>query len=276
MTEGGALRILCCCSTWQGATDYGWLRAFRRAGHSVNQCPGQRVFPAGWRSPALRLLRRATAPLLLADYQRALIAAARAQRPDLFFVFKGTFVTPQSIAAVQRLGAVAINVYPDVSFTVHGRLIPLALPLYDWVFTTKSYGVADLARELGVTRASFLPHGFDPETHAPVALDEMDARFYACDAVFVGTWSPKKEALLRRVKERLPGLALKIWGEGWRRSALVGSAECCTVIGREYAKAITGAKINIAMLAKNGRSLFRRPHDDAQLRDSRDGRLHAA
>jgi spore maturation protein CgeB len=250
MSEGGALRILCCCSTWQGATDYGWLRAFRRAGHSVHNVPDSEFIPAGWRSPALRLLRRAAAPLLLADYQRALLAAARTLEPDLFFVFKGAYVAPQTVAAIRRLGAVAINVYPDVSFTVHGRLIPKALPLYDWIFTTKSYGVADLARELGVTGASFLPHGFDPETHAPVALDDVETQRFGCDAAFVGTWSPKKEALLRRAKQRLPGLALKIWGQGWDRSGLSGEAENCAILGREYAKAITAAKINLAILSE--------------------------
>jgi hypothetical protein len=248
--EAASLRILSCCNTWQGATDYGLLRAFRRAGHSVHNVSDSEFFPSAWRSPALRLLRRAATPLLLRDYQRALIEAARATRPDLLFVFKGTFVAPETVAAVRRLGAVAINVYPDVSFTVHTPLIPRALPLYDWIFTTKSYGVADLARELGVTRASFLPHGYDPETHAPVVLDDGETGVYGCDAAFVGSWSPKKEALLRRAKERLPGLALNIWGEGWRRAALAEAMRARGVYGREYAKAIMGAKINIAILSE--------------------------
>lgn len=248
---GPVLRILASCNTWQGATDYGFLRAFRRAGHSVVNLPDSEFFPAGWRSPALRLLRRAAAPFLLGDYQRALIDAAQALRPDLFFVFKGSFVTPQTVDAVRRLGAVAINVYPDVSFTVHGALIPDALPRYDWVLTTKSYGVADLAREIGMTRASFLPHGFDPETHSPVALDARERGIYGCEASFVGTWSPKKEAVMRGLRERLPRMALKIWGNGWERATSVaGATTLRAVLGREYAKAITGAAINIAMLSE--------------------------
>lgn len=249
-SDGGALRILSCCNTWQGATDYGFLRAFRRAGHSVVNVSEAEFFGAGWRSPALRLLRRAAMPLLLQDYQRALIAAAQALRPDLLFVYKGTFVAAATIDAVKRLGAVAINVYPDVSFTMHGALIPKALPRYDYILTTKSFGVADFARDLGVTRASFLPHGYDPETHFPAILDEQEAGVYGCDAAFIGSWSPKKEALLRHVRERLPRLDLKIWGEGWgRASGLAGATIGRPVVGREYAKAITGAKINIALLS---------------------------
>ncbi len=244
-----SLRILASCHNWQGATDYGFIRAFRRAGHSVLNLPDTDYTPAGWRARPLRLLRRLTLPLMAADYQRALIEAAAAMRPHLFFVYKGTLVDADTVDAIRRLGAVAINVYPDVSFTVHGRYIPRALPRYDWVLTTKSYGVADLARELGVDRASYLPHGFDPETHAPMALDASDEAAYGCDAAFIGTWSPKKEALLLGLKQRLPSLSLKIWGNQWEharelRQSIVGGP----VVSREYAKAIASAAINIAIL----------------------------
>jgi spore maturation protein CgeB len=244
-----ALRILSSCNTWQGATDYGFLRAFRRAGHSVVNLSESEFFPGGWRHASLRLLRRMAKPLLLRDYQRALVGAAETLRPHLLFVYKGTFVAPETIDAIRRLGAVAINVYPDVSFTVHGALIPRSLPRYDWIFTTKSYGVADLARELGVSRASFLPHCYDPETHFPAALDAQEASRYGCDAVFIGSWSPEKEALLRAARERLPRLALTIWGNGWEHApALADAIVGRPVLGREYAKAITGARINIALL----------------------------
>jgi spore maturation protein CgeB len=123
------------------------------------------------------------------------------------------------------------------------------LPHYDWILTTKSYGVADLARELGVVRASFLPHCYDPETHFPALLDVEEARLYGCDSAFVGSWSPKKEQLLRIARERLPRLAMKIWGNGWERATtLAGATMRRPVLGREYAKAIAGAKIDIALL----------------------------
>jgi spore maturation protein CgeB len=246
----GALRILSSCNTWQGATDYGFLRAFRRAGHSVLNLSESEFFPGGWRLVALRLLRRMARLLLLRDYQRALVEAAATLRPHLFFVYKGTFVAPETIDAIRRLGAVAINIYPDVSFTVHGALIPRSLPRYDWIFTTKSYGVADLTREIGVSHASFLPHCYDPETHFPAALDAEEASEHACDAVFIGSWSPKKEELLRRARERMPRLGLRIWGNGWEGATeLADAATRRPVLGREYAKAITGAKINIALLS---------------------------
>jgi len=245
------LRILTSCSIWQGAADYGLLRALRRAGHSVTNLPDSDFIP-NWRTPWLRAARRLLRPVLAAEYRRALLQAARELKPDVFLAYKGTYVDAEAVAAIGRSGAVTLAILPDVSFTIHGPIIPRALPVFDWVFTTKSFGPGDLAREIGVTRASFLPHCFDPETHHPVTLDARDAQLYACHAAFIGAWSPKKEALLTLARPRLAGLDVKIWGARWEQAskALAPLIMKRPVFGQEYAKAVTGAKINIALLTE--------------------------
>jgi hypothetical protein len=246
-----SLRILAVSATWLGATDYGYVRAFRRAGHSVAVVPESEYFPGHWASVPLRALRRLALPSIVRDFQAHLLAEARRLEPDLFFVFKGSYVEPQSIDAIRAMGAIAINVYPDVSFRSHGPYLPRALPKYDWIFTTKSYGVADLLHELGIISASFMPHGYDPEVHAPVTLDHCDRARYGCDASFIGTWSPKKEALLTSLKRALPHLDLKIWGHQWDRAQALGAAVVGQpVTGREYAKAVTASLVNIAILSE--------------------------
>jgi spore maturation protein CgeB len=249
---GARLRILTCCHSWEGATDYGFLRAFRRAGHSVVVVSDADYFPYRWSGLALRMLRRLGQRHASAEFQRALIDEARRLRPELLFVYKGALIEAETIDAIRALGAVAINVYPDVSFTVHGPLLPKSLRRFDWIFTTKSYGVGDLEREIGVRNASFMPHGYDPEVHAPVALDDKDRAKFVCDASFIGTWSPKKEALLRAVRQTLPELKLKIWGNQWERAGggLGSWVMSEPILGREYAKAIAATAINIAILSE--------------------------
>src|SRR5947208_1820719 len=68
------MRILAVSHTWQGANDYAFVRAFRRAGHSVVVVSDEVFVPAGWRQPALKAARRLALPLMVADYQQALIA----------------------------------------------------------------------------------------------------------------------------------------------------------------------------------------------------------
>lgn len=247
------LRILAVSEVWQGSNAYAFVRAFRRAGHSVQVLADETFQPTGWKNPLLRALRRAAAPLIVKDFTAAVKNACETFRPHLLFVFKGVMVTAEAIKLAQRHGAVAINFWPDVSFQVHGGLIPQALPCYDWIFTTKTFGIADIASQLGVTAASYLPHGFDPETHRPLQLSEDDRKTYECDASFIGAWSPHKERLIAALLRIHPRINLKIWGVYWTKSTdpmVLPAIIDRPVLGDEYAKAIVASKINLAILSE--------------------------
>jgi spore maturation protein CgeB len=248
--RGVLVRILAMSTLADGANDFSFVRAFRRAGHSVVAVSPDWFVPRGWRPFGLRALRRALTPVLVREYNAALVAAARAQRPDLFFVFKGTYVTGETVSTLRAGGAVAINFFPDISFLDHGPWIPKAVPHYDWIFTTKSFGIDELRTTLGFERASFLPHAFDPEIHAPIRLSASDTDRLGCDISFIGSWSPKKESLLAYVAQSLPHRTIRIWGENWGRSrGLPGSViEGHPVFGTEYAKAIRASKVCLALL----------------------------
>ena len=250
MTDDPPLRILAVAETWQGSNAYAFVRAFRRAGHSVSVLPDEWFAASGWQSRPMKAARRLLWPMILREATHAAIREAELFRPHLFFVFKGIMVSPEAIRAVQARGGVAINFWPDTSFVDHGRTATRALPCYDWIFTTKTFGPADLHTRFEIANASFLPHGFDPETHRPTAMDDEAAALYGCDASFIGTWSPKKEALLSALLSALPGLNLKIWGSQWERAGEMVRRHAAgrPVFGAEYAKAIAGSKINIAIL----------------------------
>lgn len=253
MTEPrNPLRILAVSESWQGGNSYALVRAFRRAGHSVSVIDSASYLPTGWQRRALRALRRAIGPVLVAEYSRALIAEAKHLRPHLFFVFKGSYVTVEAMNAIKGMGAVAINFYPDVSVVTHGRYIPQSLRLYDWVFTTKTFGLGDMERLLGIRNASFLPHAFDPEVHRPFSLDKSDLERYTADVSFIGTWSPKKERLLQHLYDSLPHVRLRIWGAQWEKAStrLRNAIEQQAVLGAEYAKCIRASRINLGLLSE--------------------------
>jgi spore maturation protein CgeB len=245
------LRILAVADIWQGSNAYAYVRAFRRMGHSMRVVPPENFFPL-WQRKQMRALRRMLEPMLVREYESALIAEAEELRPHLFFVFKGRYVTHDAIRTIRRQGAVAINIYPDVSFLAHGKYLPAALPAYDWIFTTKSFGVRDMERLLGMRQVSFLPHSYDPETHAMVELDADDLVKYGCDVSFIGTWSPKKQSLLEYIRREMPSIRLRIWGAQWEqaRATLESSIEGQGVFGCEYAKAMRGSKTNLAILSE--------------------------
>jgi spore maturation protein CgeB len=247
------LRIICNSELWLGANCYAFVRALRRGGHSVHVLPEGEFAAASWRNPVLRAMRWAATPLVIRDYTRAVHDLCASVRPHLLFIVKGRMVTAEAIEAAQAAGAVAINYWPDVSVKVHGSLIPRALPHYDLVFTTKSFGVADMAREAGVTRASFLPCAFDADTHHPMRLDRADFQRFGCDVSFIGTWSPKKEAMLATLRQRVGTDCIKVWGAQWDRvgpdfdKAILTNAYA---VGSEYAKAISATRVNLAILSE--------------------------
>lgn len=246
------LRILMVSHTWLGANDYSYVRAFRRAGHSVSVVSDEGYFASNLTNPWLRAARRVSAPLMAADYQKALLTEAAALQPHLFFVFKGTNVKADTVAAIKSMGAIAINFYPDVGIKSESPNIAHALPVYDWVFTSKSFRVLELKRSFGAANASFLPHAYDPEVHVSLELDADDFAKYTCDVGFVGTWSPKKERILAAVMDAMPSLGLKIWGNQWdrARSSFGGSLMRRPANGLEYAKAMRGSAICLALLVE--------------------------
>lgn len=253
--EARHFRILCIGETWFGSDARAAFAAFRRLGHSVHVLDENSYVSIQWQSTIAKGLRKVFKPLFVNELKRGAVAFASHFKPDCLFVFKGNWVHPELIEFCRQKNIVAVNYYPDVSFLTHGSYIPRALPLYDRVFTTKSYGVGDMKRELGVHRSDFLPPGYDPELHRPLVLNERDRKRYECDVVFIGTWSPKKEQLLASLCSALPNVRVKIWGCQWNKShssVLAKSIMGTEVTGDEYTKAICGASICLGLLSEAG------------------------
>lgn len=246
------LRILAVADLWQGSDGYAYIRALRRLGHSVRVVPSEHFVPADWERLPFRALRRLLSPLFVREYTTALIKAAQEMQPHLFFVFKGRYVSAQAVSAIRNLGVTAINFYPDVSFLAHGSYLPQALPLYDWIFQTKTFGINDLVQQLNVRHSSFLQPSFDPEVHYPVTLTAVEQEQLAADVCFIGTWSPNKQKWLEAIAQRLPNIKLRVWGSQWtgRSPHLANAIEGRHILGLEYTKAIAASKINLGLLSE--------------------------
>jgi hypothetical protein len=229
------------------------MKALRRAGWDVSVVPEWEYVPVKWRSVGMRALARLIRRFAAHEFNRELLIQADRQRPEFLLVFKGPFVSPTTLDQLRKIGLRTYCFYPDNSFFAHGPRIPRALPNYDWVFTAKSFGVEDMRNRLGVTRASVLLHGFDPDLHRPIPLTVSDAAVYGCDVSFIGTWSPKKEKLLTALKRNRPATHLRIWGEQWHKARAgelreaIGGHE---VVGEQYVRAIRASRINIAILSE--------------------------
>ena len=251
-TNERPLRVLIVCELWQGSDSYAMARAFRRAGHSVTIVSEDTFGGPSWVNPALKLARRVLRPLIVRDFNETLARKAEELQPHILFVCKGAMVTPSAIQRAKAAGAWVAMWWPDVSFFAHGPYIPRVVPHYDWIFTTKTFGLRDLETRFGVRSASFMPHAFHPEVHRKFRCDASDYERYACDVSFIGTWSPKKQALLEALTDRRPDIKLKIWGAQWDKAGpkLKRWLVERETIGAEYAKAIRLSSINLGILSE--------------------------
>jgi len=172
--------------------------------------------------------------------------------PHLVLVFKGPFVIRETVLRWKKLGIPVVNYFPDVSMTAHGKHIPECIPHFDFIFTTKSFGVDDLKNKFHypTDRIHFIPHGFDPMIHRKI--DELEKSF-KCDASFIGTFSPHKDRYLAALQSAMPNLDLRIWGGNWYQSkneVLKSSIQGIGVHGDLFAMAINQSDINIALLSE--------------------------
>jgi glycosyltransferase involved in cell wall biosynthesis len=248
-------RVLFVGEQWGGSNAASVERALRRAGHIVAVVDPQVLRLDNDPPFHLRVARRLLRRWLLEEVGRQVVMTAKSFAADLMVVYKGNLLPRWALEAVKARGVYCFNVWPDVSVTVHGSEIPECLPLYDRIFTTKSFGPRDL-RALGITTPTeFMPDVYDPDLERMVTPQESDLATMGCDASFIGTWSPKKTQYLRTVVERAPEVRLRVWGTQWASRAnslgkLAGALEGHSVVGDLYALAIACTAVNLGLLSE--------------------------
>lgn len=249
------VKILCVGPLWRGSDAGALFKALSRIGCIIEVIDENYYIPLN----GVRLTTKALSKILrdtyIKDFNLQIEKVANQFKPDLCLIYKGAFILPETIRHIKSLQTRLINFYPDVSFHTHGKHLPLTLPLYNHIFTTKTFGLEDMKNQLGITNTSFIPHGFDPEIHRP--LKEVDSpEYYFSDVSFIGTWSKKKENFLHYIIQNIPNLNLKIWGGGWKNSEsklLKSFIQGTTISGDLYALAINNSKINLGILSEQVR-----------------------
>ena len=251
MQTMSSLRILAVAERTYGLNGASYVSAFRRLGHSVLVVDEGDFFAPGLQNRVMRAMRRLAFPMLARDFNAFLQAEIVRFEPDVLFVFKGPMVRPDTIDAAKANGTVTVNYYPDTGYASHSPLLPLALPRYDWCFTSKSFGPRDYLEQLGTSNCSYLPHSFDPEIHRPIELSGQDIARYRADLGFVGAWSQKKQSLVQAASRAHPDLSFNLYGGGrWFRhiGELPGIKLHGQVLALEFSKACAGAGINLGLL----------------------------
>jgi spore maturation protein CgeB len=246
------LKILCVGPQWRGSNAAALFKAFSRLGYLVDVVDENYYINLNNRKLLTKIIDKVFFSQHVLEFNEAVSRSVDIFKPDLILVYKGAFVLPDYLKQWKSNGPV-VNVYPDVSFRSHGKYLPHTLPLYDWVFTTKTFGLSDMKADLNITKASFVPHGFDPDIHRPLTASGILKEQLASQVSFIGTHSLKKEHYLSALLKAIPSLDLKIWGNGWQRSGsenLKMAIQHRELLGDLYAMAIHASDINLGILSE--------------------------
>ena len=189
-------------------------------------------------------LARRTGTLLLRECLR--------YRPDLIWVEQGCSLQRRDLEKIQELtSAFCVHYTPD-SVKAPGWRLALRDRLFaafDLCITTKPCDV-DILRGLGARRVMVIHQGYNPLVHRPLPLSGEDAAYYGCDVSFVGQRMWDRARSLRTLIHAVP-CSFHLYGRHWERGttgSLLGPLQHGWVAGDAYAKAICGARINLAFL----------------------------
>ncbi|PZX57807.1 spore maturation protein CgeB [Algoriphagus ratkowskyi] len=246
------MKTLCIGPIWRGSNAGGLFKAMARQGVLIEVVDEFYYIPLSPVTLKAKIISKLARKLYINDYNEAIIDAFNKITPDYVFVYKGAFIYPKTLEFIKNKNIPIFNFYPDVSIHTHGNLLKDSMRLYDKIFTTKSFGKDDYIKQLGVEKVVFIPHGFDPEIHRPVSFENIPKSFF-CDVSFIGTFSPKKEAILAQIVEKMPSVNFKIWGTQWEKSSksiLKSKIQDQGIFGDLYAAAINGSKINLGILSE--------------------------
>jgi len=131
------------------------------------------------------------------------------------------------------------------------------LPLYNAVFTTKSYNLnPEELPSLGARKVIFVKQAFDPSIHRPVTINNSDEKSFGSNVSFTGTYESDRRNKLFYLADS--GIKVRVWGNGWAK--YVGQhptlqIENKPIYEEEYVKHICASKVNLCFLRKINRDL---------------------
>jgi spore maturation protein CgeB len=257
------LRILLAGEIVPGSRTLQRIRALREMGHEVITIETNKPGATYEDRPSFveRVRYRLHIPGDPNRANEALIANVGQQRFDLVWLERCVAVTTVALRRIKVLAPDTRIVWYAEDDMMNPRHLShwtrRALPLFDFWVTTKSMNAKkDEMPHLGVRNILFVNNSFDPHLHRPVDLSADDARRFACDVSFVGTFAAARAASLAHLAAN--GISVNVWGNGWDRAAFGASAP--TIMGypvydNDYAKVVTASKINLGFLRKENRDL---------------------
>lgn len=179
---------------------------------------------------------------------------------DIVWVDNGELVGRSLVSELSHRARFVLNHNLDNPFTKRDghrwRLFHEALSSYD-LFVTPRISSRDAALSRGAKKAIAVRQSADEVIHRRVDLTVDEQEKFGSEVVFVGTFMPERGPFVSRLLER--GVPLRIFGPRWNKASDYRQIRSIVTAGylndEAYVKAISGAKIALALLSKGNRDI---------------------
>lgn len=148
-----------------------------------------------------------------------------------------------------------IHCCEDDMFAKHNSSVNFreSLPLFNFVFTTKSYNLKDNELpSLGANKVEMFKNCYDPELHKPIFPSDE----FLSDVSFIGTFEEDRAKKCLYLAEN--GIHVRVWGNGWDSYKYKNEnlqIELKPLYNEDFVTALCSSKINLCFLRKINRDL---------------------
>lgn len=241
------------------------VRTLRELGHDLRLASAEVLDERGERAyfadPVWRVLSAVGRPPDRANVGASVLHLLGEGRFDLVWVTKSLSLRTGALRRALELSPrprLAFYSEDDMSAR-HNQSVWFrrALPLFDVVFTTKSYN-ADPGElpALGARRVVAVDKSYDVHTHRPVPVTPRERAELGAEVGFAGTFEEPRALSLLRLAEA--GVPVRVWGSHWERWG--GKHPLLRVEGRalsarDYVLAVNATDVNLGFLRRRNRDL---------------------
>lgn len=261
--QARGLRVLVVRSAFGDVHELAWTRALREMGVDARLFDTHRVLGEGLFG---RLQERFLVGPGLFRAAAQLLQVVNSFRPTYTLLYQGHHYGPRTVRNLQR-STFVVGFHNDDPFgpsrrMLRYRLLRAALPYYGGYHAYRDCNVRDF-RKAGVPNVALLRSYFIPWLDYPRSLSPVDARKYSSDVLFAGHPEPglRIECLSRIARK---GIGVRIYGDTafWKKwlppdvCDLIQPANA--LVGAEYRKALSGAKISACFFSRWNRDQYTR------------------
>ena len=203
----------------------------------------------------------------------ALLVEAIKLKVDLVFLWAPRHIFPSTVKALKKSGISTVSYQNDDPFQ-KGKTVLQKLKIFlFWRLYLRSIRYFDLNlfyRDVNVLEAKnrgsaknqvWMPF-YNSNIHKKVSLNVEDSKRYVCDVVFIGHFEDDgRDTFIAHLLDN--GIDVKVWGDStWNDSTLFQSHKHMfplkSALGKEYSKALSGAKVALCFLSKLNRDEYTR------------------